>query len=532
LRRRIAARTAFIALVFVACTTIAVPAQSAPSASHPTIAGIDLERATIPDLQHAMKTGRLSSVRLTEFYLRRIRTLNPMLHAVIATNPDALRLAEASDARRHRHAIRGPMDGIPVLLKDNIDTADREGTTAGSFALVDAHPARDAHLVSRLREAGAVILGKANLSEWASFRSFRSSSGWSAIGDQTNNPYVLDRNPCGSSSGSAVAVSANLTTVAVGTETDGSIVCPSGANGIVGIKPSLGLVSRGGVIPISRQQDTAGPIARNVVDAAILLAAIDGPDRRDPATADAARYALDDYTRFLRPHALRGKRIGVWRDLGGQDPQTQAAFTQAVDRLRQLGASTVDITIPLDVIDANEFAAIKVEFKHDINAYLAATPGTHPADLAGLIQFDRDHAATEMPFWGQELFERAQATSGDLTDPVYRQLREAATGAAQRGLDETLHTYHLDAIVAPTNNPAWKTVHGTGDGALFLESSGPAAVAGYANMTVPMAFVGPLPIGMSIMGGRFSEPTLLAIGYAFEQGTHARQAPTLLPTIG
>ena len=247
---------------------------------------------------------------------------------------------------------------------------------------------------------------------------------------------------------------------------------------------------------------------------------------------DLSLFALDDYTRFLRPHALRGKRIGVWRDLGGQDPETQAAFAQAVDRLHQLGASTVDITIPLDVIDANEFAAIKVEFKHDINAYLAATPGTHPADLAGLIQFDLDHASTEMPFWGQELFERAQATNGDLTDPAYRQLREAATGAAQRGLDETLRTYHLDAIVAPTNNPAWKTVHGPGDGGLFLESSGPAAVAGYANMTVPMAFVGPLPIGMSIMGGRFSEPTLLAIGYAFEQGTHVRQAPTFLPTIG
>ena len=530
---RIAALAAFIALLFVASATTATPAQRVPEVPPPIVAGIDLERATIPDLQRAMDAGQLSSVRLTEFYLQRARALNPVLHAVITTNPDALQLAAASDARRHRHATHGPMDGIPVLLKDNVDTADRQATTAGSFALVDAHPARDAHFVGRLRAAGAVILGKANLSEWAGYRSINGSSGWSAVGGQTANPYVLDRNPCGSSSGSGVAVSAHLATVAVGTETDGSIVCPAGANGIVGVKPSIGLVSRSGVVPISAQQDTAGPMARNVVDAAILLAVLNGPDRRDPPTVDAAQHALRDYTRFLRPHALQGKRIGVWRDVPGRSPETDAAFDLAVRQLRLLGASTVDITIPyLDIIDANEFPAIRTEFKHDINAYLAHTPGKHPADLAGLIQFNRDNAAVEMPFFGQELFERSQATTGDLTDPQYRQMRAAATDAAQRGLDETLSEHRLDAIVAPTNNPAWKTTLGTGDASLLLISSGSAAVSGYANMTVPMAYVGPLPLGMSIMGGRFSEPTLLAIAYAFEQGTNVRQPPRFLPTIG
>jgi amidase len=525
-------------LCFVVSTATAGPATAAPAptmpAGHPAVAGIDLERATISDLQRAMAGGRLSSVRLTAFYLQRIRTFNPTLHAVIATNPDALRLAAASDARRHRHATHGPMDGIPVLLKDNIDTSDRERTTAGSLALVDSHPTRDAGLVGRLRAAGAVILGKANLSEWASIRSPKSTSGWSPVGGQTNNPYVLDRNPCGSSSGSAVAVSANLTTVAVGTETDGSVVCPSGANGIVGIKPSLGLVSRGGLVPITREQDTAGPMARNVVDAAILLAAMNGPDRRDPPTVDAVGHALDDYTQFLRPDALRGKRIGLWRDVtaGRALPETDALFDRAVAQLHRLGASTVDVTVPLEVIDANEFLAIHTEFKHDMNAYLATTPGNHPADLAGLIRFDLDHAATEMPFWGQEIFISAQAGSGDLNDARYRQLRATATGAAQHALDDTLLANHLDAIVAPTNQPAWKTTYGPGDGGLLLESSAPAAVSGYSNLTVPMGFVGPLPVGLSVMGGRFSEPTLLAIAYAFEQGTKARRAPTFLPTIG
>jgi amidase len=532
---RIRTLAVFVVLVFLTSVT-AVPAPGTPPAppftDGVTVAGIDLERATIPDLQRAMDSGRLSSARLTAFYLQRIRRLDHRLNAVITTNPDALRLAVASDVRRHTHGARGLMEGIPVLLKDNIDTADRQATTAGSLALVDARPAADAHLAGRLRASGAIILGKANLSEWANFRSTNSSSGWSAVGGQTANPYVLDRNPCGSSSGSAVAVSAHLATVAIGTETDGSIVCPAGANGIVGVKPSIGLVSRSGVVPISAEQDTAGPMARNVIDAAIVLAAINGPDPDDPATVDGAGHALADYTKFLRPNALRGKRIGVWRDAtGGASPETDAAFARAVARLERLGASTVDITIPyLDIVDDNEFPALLHEFKHDINAYLAATPGEHPADLAGLIEFNRANAEAEMPFFGQELFEQAQATSGDRSDPEYRRTREAATGAAQRGLDEVLREHRLDAIVAPTNSPAWRTTLGSGDAFLFGSSS-PAAVSGYTNLSVPMAFSGPLPLGMSIMAGRFSEPTVLALAYAFEQGTHARQPPRFLPTI-
>lgn len=523
---------AVLLLVMPATAVQAKPAEHGSAVPPPVVAGIDLERVTIPQLQHAMDARRLSSARLTAFYLQRIRRLDPMLNAVIATNPEARRLAVASDNHRHRHGARGPMEGIPVLLKDNIGTADRQQTTAGSFALVDARQARDAHLVSRLREAGAVILGKANLSEWANFRSTNSSSGWSAVGGQNANPYVLDRNPCGSSSGSGSGVSAHLATVAIGTETDGSVVCPSGANGIVGIKPSIGLVSRSGVVPISAEQDTAGPMARNVTDAAIVLATINGPDPRDPSTVDGAPHALPDYTQFLRPDALQGKRIGVWDATGGNSPETAAAFTQAIGRLQDLGASTVDVTIPfLDIVDENEFPALLTEFKHDINAYLADTPGQHPADLAGLIEFNRDNADKELPFFGQELFEAAQATTGDLTDPEYRQTRDAATGAAQRGLDEVLRDNELDAIVAPTNSPAWKTTLGSGD-AFEFGSSSPAAVSGYTNVTVPMAFVGPLPVGMSIMGGRFSEPTLLAVAFAFEQGTQVRQLPRFLPTIG
>jgi amidase len=536
-RIRTGALAAFLALLFVAPVTPVMAAQAAPSGSRPVpapvLAGIDLERATILDLQRAMNSGRLSSVRLTVFYLNRIRQLDPRLKSVIMTNPDALRLAAASDVQRRRHGPRGLMEGIPILLKDNVDTADRQRTTAGSFALFHSRPARDAHLVSRLRAAGAVVIGKANLSEWANFRSTNSSSGWSAVGGQNNNPYVLDRNPCGSSSGSGVAVSAHLATVAIGTETDGSIVCPSGANGIVGVKPSIGLVSRSGVVPISAEQDTAGPMTRNVTDAAIVLAAINGPDRRDPPTLAGAPFARDDYTRFLRPDALRGKRIGAWREAtGGRSPETDAVFDRAVGQLRALGATVVEVSIPYqDIVDENEFPALLHEFKHDINAYLAATPGRHPRDLAGLIEFNREHAEIEMPFFGQELFELSQATSGDLSDPEYRAMREAATSAARRGIDETLATHRLDAIVAATNSPAWRTTLGEGDAFLFGSSS-PAAVSGYSNMTVPMGFVGPLPVGMSIMAGRFSEPTLLAIAYAFEQGTHARRPPQFIRTIG
>ncbi len=514
---------------------LAVAAPSARSSSAPmkTPGGINLERSTIPQLQRAMNAGRFTSVQLTRFYLTRIRRLNPALHAVITTNPDAVREATASDRRRAAHRVLGPLDGVAVLLKDNVDTHDQEPTTAGSLALAHARPASDAFLVQRLRAAGAIVIGKANLSEWANFRSTQSSSGWSAVGGQTNNPYVLDRNPCGSSSGPAVGVAANLATVAIGTETDGSIVCPSGQNGDVGIKPTLGLVSRTGVVPISHEQDTAGPIARSTTDAAVTLGALTGVDPTDPATAASKGHAQSDYTSFLKPDALKGARIGVWREgITGVSPETDAIYDKTVARLKSLGATVVDPTnLPYqDKIGSNEGAALNVEFKHDINAYLAATGGRHPKDLAGLIAFNTRHAKQELRYFGQETFEQAQATSGDLTDPAYLKARRTATSLARRSIDETLAKHNLDAIVAPTNSPAWTTDLVNGDHFL-LGSSTPAAVSGYPNVTVPMGSSFGLPVGLSFIGSRWSEPRLLGLAYSFEQHTHARRAPQFLPTL-
>lgn len=518
--------------------TGAPPAPAAAShtpPSAPVLLGIDLEHATVLDLQSAMDRGRLSSVLLTAFYLKRIRDLNPSLNAVIETTPRALWDALASDLRRHRHGARSPLEGIPVLLKDNVDTDDKLHTTAGSFALLGAEPKRDAFLVDQLRDAGAIILGKANLSEWANFRSLTSSSGWSGRGGQANNPYVLDRNPCGSSSGSAVAASAHLATVTIGTETNGSIVCPSGANGVVGIKPTLGLVSRSGVVPISAQQDTAGPITRNVTDAAAVLSVIQGFDRRDPATRDAKPFDDRDYLDALDPDALAGARIGVWREPAAENAEVAAVLDEAVTALRERGAVIVDnVTLPgLDEAGQAQFPALLVEFKHDLNAYLAATPGDHPDDLAGLIEFNEENADIEMPFFGQEIFELAEETDGDLTNPEYLQLRQTATGGARAAIDTTMAEHDLDAIVAPTNNAAWVTDLENGDNFDgFVSSSSPGAISGYPNLTVPAGFVqGELPIGVSFFGSRFSEPTLVAIGFAFEQATQVRRPPEFLPTL-
>jgi amidase len=500
-----------------------------------TLRGIDLERATVLDLQRAMAGRRLSSADLTRFYAERIRRLNPLLHAVIETNPDAVRDAAASDAHRKRRGARSALEGIPVLLKDNVDTADRQHTTAGSLALAGSRPGRDAFLVQRLRQAGAVILGKANLSEWANFRSTSSSSGWSARGGQTANPYVLDRNPCGSSSGSGAAAAAHLAAVTIGTETDGSIVCPSGATGIVGVKPTLGLVSRSGVVPISAEQDTAGPMTRSVTDAAVVLSAIQGVDRRDPATAAARPYTHRDYVAALDPGALRGKRVGVWRTAAAGNAEVLALLDRSIAVLRARGATVVDnVDLPgIDAAFSAEFPALLVEFKHDINAYLAATPGRHPADLAGLIAFNQKYADIELRYFGQELFEAAQQTTGDLTDPAYRRLRQTATSAARDAIDGAVAAGRLDAILAPTNGPAWVTDLDNGDDLTgFVGSSGPAAISGYPNLTVPAGFSrGVLPLGVSFFGPRWSEPTLIALGYAFEQATKARRAPAFLPTL-
>lgn len=515
-------------------STTASPSDqtSNQSVQNVTLRGIDLERSTIPELQRAMDRGRISSLQLTIFYLQRINRLNPDLNAVITTSPTALLEAVLSDVRRHTRQLRGPMDGIPILLKDNIDTRIMP-TTAGSEALLGARHDRDAFLVRQLRAGGAVVLGKLNLSEWANFRSILSSSGWSAVGGQTANPYVLDRNPCGSSSGSGAAVAANLAVVAIGTETDGSIVCPSGANSVVGIKPTLGLVSRAGVVPISAQQDTAGPMTRNVTDAAVVLSVIKGIDPDDPATAESAGHTARDYTDFLDRRALRGKRIGVWKEVtGGGSPETDAVFNQFIEAIRRAGAVPVEVSLPFqDIIGNNEFVALLNEFKHDINAYLAATPGNHPADLAGLIEFNNQNADTELEFFGQEIFEFAQTFSGSLEDPEYRAQRFAATDAARRSIDETLANLRLDAIAAPTNSPAWLTTLGEGDAFIFGSSS-PAAVSGYPNISVPMGFVGELPVGVSIFAGRWQEPKLIALAFAIEQAIRARRPPKFLPTIG
>ena len=379
--------------------------------------GVDIDRTTIPQLHRQMRRGRLTSRDLTGFYLARIRRVDPLLHSVLQVNPAALRQAAASDARRRQGLRLRPLEGIPVLLKDNIDTHQMR-TTAGSLALAHSRPASDAFLVRRLRRAGAVVLGKTNLSEWANFRGFQSSSGWSAVGGQNAMPYVLDRNPCGSSSGSAVAVAATLAQVAVGTETDGSIVCPAGANGVVGVKPSLGLVSRSGVVPISAQQDTAGPMARNVTDAAVTLTALTGVDPRDPAT-NASRGHTGRYQAGLGG-GLHGARIGVWRaGVTGASPEADAVFEAALARLRTLGATVVEGADPpgLDAVNQAEFPALLCEFKHDVNAYLAARPGPHPRDLTGLITFNEAHADRELKWFGQEIFEAANQTSGDLQDP-------------------------------------------------------------------------------------------------------------------
>jgi amidase len=516
----------------------APPATAAPTATVQTgtvLRGIDLEQATVLDLQQAMDGGQLNSVELTRFYLDRIRQLDPLLNAVIETSPQALRDAARSDVHRAMDGARSALEGIPVLLKDNIDTDDRLHTTAGSYALLGAEPERDAFHVARLREAGAIILGKANLSEWANFRSLHSSSGWSGRGGQVNNPYVLDRNPCGSSSGPGASAAANLAVVTIGTETDGSIVCPSGANGIVGIKPTLGLVSRSGIVPISAEQDTAGPMTRNVTDAAAVLSVIQGVDPRDPATGDAADFVGRDYLEALDPDALAGRRIGVWRDPTSHNPEVAAVLDQAVDALQEAGAVIVDdVHLPgLDEVGDAEFPALLTEFKHDLNGYLAATPGDHPADLAGLIEFNIDNADLEMPFFGQEIFELAEATDGDLTDPEYLQLRAAATDGARAAIDDTVAAHDLDAIVGPTNNAAWVTDLENGDNFDgFVSSSQPAAVSGYPNITVPAGYArGELPLGVSFFGSRFSEPTLVAIAYAFEQATQVRRPPSFLPTL-
>ncbi len=498
---------------------------SAAGARQVDRSGPDLDAATIPDLQRLMDHGKLTSVRLTKSYLARIRALDGKIHAVLTIDRTAVAQAAASDRRRRAGHTKGPLDGIPVLLKDNVDTKGL-ATTVGSRAMRAKPPARDATLVRKLRAAGAVILGKTNMSEWANFRSTNATSGWSGAGGQTNNPYVLDRNPCGSSSGSGAGVAASLAQVAIGTETDGSIVCPAGNNGVVGHKPSLGLVSRTGVAPISAEQDTAGPMARNVVDVAITLSVLQGRDPSDPATAEYPADQPTDYAKLLRPHALRGARIGVWRQ-AGIDPDVDRIVEESVATLRAKGATVVDVEIPYrDEFGAAESPALLTEFTRDLPAYLAHRHGV-PQSIAELVEFNREDPV-ELSKFGQELFEQALTAPGP-DDPAYLMQRATATSLARRSIDETLAAHDLDAIVSPTNGPAWKTTYGNGDDGFLLESSGPAAVSGYPNVAVPAGYAGELPIGVSFFAGRWADARVLAYAAAYEAANPVRHAPKLLP---
>ncbi len=510
-------------------------AQPAPEriASTALSVGEEVAERSVDDLRKALDSGQLTARSLTQAYLRRIDAIDrqaPTLNSVIELNPDALDIAERLDIERKAGKVRGPLHGIPVLIKDNIDTADRMKTTAGSLALVDARPLRDAGLVTRLREAGVVILGKTNLSEWANFRSNDSTSGWSGRGGLTRNPYALDRNACGSSSGSGVAAAASLCAIAVGTETDGSIICPSSRNGLVGIKPTVGLVSRSGVIPISETQDTAGPMARTVSDAAHLLTALAGSDARDAATKEADAKRAPDYAAFLDAAGLQGRRIGVMRNFFGFDKRVDALMEDAIKAIEAAGATIVDpANLPTrGQFGQAEFELMLYEFKAGINAYLAGLgPSAPMKSLADLIAFNEAHAAEEMPYFGQDLFVRAQA-KGPLTDKAYLTARAKARRLTRtEGLDRVFTTKKVDALIAPSGGPAWLTDLVNGDSGTG-GSSGPAAVSGYPSVTVPAGLVRGLPIGLSFIGPAWSEGPLIAMAFAYEQRTTMRRPPQYL----
>jgi amidase len=530
-----------------AAITPALSGGRAMAASKPEPASakaFEFDEATISDLQQHMSAGELSAHSLVEAYLVRIDEIDDNctrtacgqqktlgLNSVIEVNPDALAIADELDKQRKAKGQRGPMHGIPVLIKDNIDTADAMQTTAGSLALIGSKPAQDSRVAKKLRDAGAIILGKTNLSEWANIRSSHSTSGWSGRGGLTRNPYALDRNPCGSSSGSGAAVSANLCTVAVGTETDGSIVCPSSANGIVGIKPTLGLLSRAGIVPISHSQDTPGPMARTVRDAAILLGALAGGDPRDPATAEASTKMQKDYTQFLDQNGLRGARIGIARKYFGFSDSVDALMNHLIDEMKAAGAVIVD---PADLeshgkFDDTELVVLMYELKADLNAYLASRPNPQVHTLADVIAFNEQNKEKEMPYFGQDLFLKAQE-KGPLTDKDYVSALAANHSLSrEHGIDGMMDKLHLDAIVAPTGGPAWLTDLVDGDHA-GGGSSNAAAVAGYPNINVPAGFIFGLPVGISFFGKAWSEPVLLKIAYGFEQLVKARKPPQFLET--
>ncbi len=494
-----------------------------------------MEEMTILELQRKMRSGELTAHRLTEGYLERIESPDkqgPAINAVIELNPDALAIAEARDQERKVSRARGPLHGIPILIKDNIDTHDRMQTTAGSLALEGSTARRDAFVVKRLRAAGAVILGKTNLSEWANFRGKHSVSGWSSRGGLTRNPYALDRSACGSSSGSGVAVAANLCAAAIGTETDGSIICPAQTNGIVGLKPTLGLVSRSGIIPIAHSQDTAGPMARTVADAAILLGALTGVDERDAATRSSKKRASKDYSQFLDKNGLQGARIGVARNMAGSDPRSLKIFESCLEVMKQMGAVVID---PADVPNFNKFSKTELEvlhyeFKADLNKYLASLgPQTRVRTMEELIKFNEENRARVMPYFEQEHLTTAQA-KGPLTSQKYREALEKNRRLTRtEGIDVTMWKHRLDAIVVPSGGPAWMIDLVNGDANSWdMESTSPAAVAGYPHITVPAGHIFGLPVGISFFAKAWQEPTLIKLAYAFEQATRVRRLPQFL----
>lgn len=493
-----------------------------------------LEEWEVAQLREAMETGTYTSRQICELYLERIKEKDQSengLNSVIEVNPDALEIADALDQERADGKVRGPLHGIPVMIKDNIDSGDKMMTTAGSMALAGSSAPDDAFIVKKLREAGAVLLGKTNLSEWANFRSFRSSSGWSGRGRQTRNPYALDRNPCGSSAGSGSAVSGNMCAITIGTETNGSIVCPSSTNGVVGIKPTVGLWSRDGIIPISETQDTAGPMGRTVADATSLLGVLTGIDDADKRTLESSGNAYDDYTQFLDANALQGKRIGVMEGTIGYHERVDEVMEQAFSAMEAQGATLVkDVTVSESGAYGNSgFEVLLYEFKDGLNKYLASRPDVQVKTLADVIQFNKDNADVEMPYFPQGILERAEM-KGPLTDKEYEEVLNTVITVSRNGIDNALKEHNLDAIVGVTGGPAWPIDVINGDH-FGTGSSTPAARSGYPNITVPAGYVHGLPVGMSIFGGKYQEPKLIGIAYSFEQASMVRKAPKLLPTL-
>lgn len=517
-----------------ASVTMRAEASDAFSGGAP-VSTFALDEVTIGELQEGMKSGKYTSVAITEKYLARMEAIDksgPAINSVIEANKDAGKIATDSDEERKAGRFRGPLHGIPILVKDNIDTADRMMTTAGSLALVGAKPPKDSFVVQKLREAGAVILGKTNPSEWANIRSNHSTSGWSGRGGLTKNPYALDRNPCGSSSGSGAGISANLCAGAIGTETDGSIVCPSSANGVVGIKPTVGLISRSGIIPISHTQDSAGPMCRTVRDAAILLGALTGIDSDDRATSASAGKSFADYTKFLDVNGLRGARVGVVRRYFGFSDAVDRVMESAMDAMKKEGAILID---PAEIGTFGkggslEFTIFLYELKADLRAYLARLgPNAPVKSLQDVIEFNEKNRAKEMPYFGQETFLKAQA-KGPLTSPEYVDaIKDLQQIARMDGIDATMNKLNLDALIAPTGGPAWVTDLVNGDNSSG-SSSNAAAQAGYPSVTVPAGFVFGLPVGISFFGRAWSEPTLIKLAFAFEQATKVRRAPKFLAT--